>query len=213
MGLRTIFEADRGQEQFCAGRAEAEAVAAGGDEGDRTGRPALATWRRLPSSYRMTRLFLFFLLLGQNGLHLYLRAWRCATNQFASALSAVRVLMRWCRRPARADPRSNCARTSASSLSRLLEWVLPAPRPSSAPIRQESVMLDFHLAREIVDTNLTHPASFRKFSGNTVSRSWQPRGFGCLTNFCVDCLCGKSATHLSAVLFFGRTFQLLLPWR
>jgi hypothetical protein len=39
--------------------------------------------------------------------------------------------------------------------------------------------LDFHLAREIVDTNLTHPPLFKMCYPKPVSRSWLPRGIGC----------------------------------
>ena len=68
-------------------------------------------------------------------------------------------------------PRSKCARTfSASSPSSELEWVLPAARPSSVKYVKNLPALDFHLSREIVDTNLTHPPLF-KICAQAVSRS------------------------------------------
>ena len=48
---------------------------------------------------------------------------------------------------------------------------------------QNPATLDFHLAREIVDTNLTHPPLFKMCFPKPVSCSWLLRGIGCSTYF------------------------------
>jgi hypothetical protein len=50
--------------------------------------------------------------------------------------------------------------------------------------------LDFHLACEIVDTNLTHPPLFKICYPMPVSRSWLPLGVGCSAKL-HDCPIGR----------------------
>jgi hypothetical protein len=127
---------------------------------------------------RMACFFLFLFFLGQNGL------------QHISGLGDVRQVDFWSdglRCAARRAAAMPCCLRSALKLrTNLVGFVtLKAAGVGLACAQAEFCQyvknlsaLDFHLAREIVDTNLTHPPLFEKPFPNTLSRSWQPRGFG-----------------------------------
>ena len=74
--------------------------------------------------------------------------------------------------PAERDPRSNCARTfSASSTLKLTGVGLACAQAEFRQYVKNLPALDFHLAREIVDTNLTHPPLFENPFPKAASRS------------------------------------------
>jgi hypothetical protein len=108
----------------------------------------------------MTRLLLIFLLLGQNGLH------------HVAGLGDMREVDFWRYALRSARGRTSCVTARARSTLNMCADFLCLVRlqgtgvslaGAQAEFRQNVKnlpALDFHLAREIVDTNLTHPPLF-----------------------------------------------------
>ena len=97
---------------------------------------------------RMARLFFFFLLLGQDGLHHIAGLGDVREIDFGSDGLRGRAKTPRSVRPAARDPRSKCARTFSASSSSRANWSGFCRAQSRVPPRMSRIAraLDFHLA-------------------------------------------------------------------
>jgi hypothetical protein len=122
---------------------------------------------------------ILLLLLGQNGLqhvaglgdvreiNLGRNALRGARGLRAGALRTPRATLKMCAHLLCFVGLQRTGMGLAGGQAELCQYV---KNPSA---------LDFHLAREIVDSNLTHPPLFKFCQPYALSRSWLPHGIGC----------------------------------